>query len=379
MKTKFLFLILGLAGTMVSCSKKDTVQPIDVATPTGTSQVKVVDGRLVFADQKALDQVRSELRTLALKTPSGKTLDSWEQSIGFKSLRANAAKEAVNLETKQTENQATPAYDLVSKFGFPNFIASIINPAGEYQVGDKIYWFHDNVKYQANSESELAGIKQNPSLATTKSYAGLSKASPDNGPSKGTANPQPSTPENPIVGTNQVTISANGGTDNYRTYVSPTFLLNGDPGSQRHTVYALRVYTEAEDGGYYTVLYLQIIYQYYSNGRRSWYAANGNFWSYDVNVQYTGSITGVSAFDTPYGPVGYTNNTPTSGSLIANGSYSTGEINLQMGAAHIRIDGANSSNTGVQYWNVSVGGYINGNATNANPYQGYYVNSSTIW
>lgn len=379
MKSKFLFLIISLAGTAASCSKKDTIQPTDIITPMGTSQVKVVNGRLVFTDQEALDQVRSELRTLASKTPSGKTLDSWEQSIGFNSLRANAAKEVVNLEKKQTENQATPAYDLMSKFSFPNFIASIINSSGEYQVGSKIYWFHDNFKYQANSESELVNIKKNPSLATIKSYAGLSEASPTNDHLKGTANPQRSTPENPIAGTNLVTISANGGTGNYQSYVSQTFLLNGDPGSQRHTVYALRVYTEAEDGGYYTVLYLQIIYQYYSNGRRSWYAANGNSWSYDVNIQYTGSITGVSALDTPYGPVGYSNNTPASGSLITSGSYSTGEIDLQIGAAHIRIDGSNSSNTGVQYWNVSVGGYINGNATNANPYQGYFVNSSSIW
>ncbi len=378
MKSKLLFLIIGLASTIVSCSRKDVIQPTELATPVGASQVKVVDGRLVFADQKALDQVRSELRTLALNTPSGKTLDSWEQKLGFKSLRANAAEESVNLEAKQAENQATPAYDLVSKFGFPNFIASIINPSGEYQVGDKIYWFHNNVKYQASSESELASIKQNPSLATTKFSAGLSKVNPSKDYLKGTANPQSSTtPKNPSVSTNLVTVNSDGG--NAQPYTSQTFFLNGDTGSQRRTIYALRVYTEAEDGGYYTVLYLQLIYQYYANGHNAWYGAAGNSWSYDVNVQYTGNVVAKSAIDTGYGPAGYTTTTPTSGSLIANGSFSTGGLELQIGATHAPIGDSNPSNTGVQDWNVSISGYINGNATNTNPVQGYYINSSSIW
>jgi hypothetical protein len=380
MKSKFFFLIIGLAGTVVSCSRKDAIQPTELVTPIDASQVKVINGRLVFTDQKALDQVRSELRTLAVNAPSGKTLDAWEQNIGFKSLRADAAQESVNLEAKQVANQATPAYDLVSKFGFPNFIASIINPSGEYQVGDKIYWFHDNVKYQANSESELASIKQNPSLATTKFYAGLSEVNPNKDHLKGIANSQPS--KSSIVSTNRVTIGNYGGANGYNSYVSQTFYLNGDLGSQRHTVYGLRVYTEAAEGGYYTALYLQIIYQYYSNGRRAWYAAVGNSWSYDVNVQYTGYITALGGVEAPtYPPViiptrNIINN---SGSLTTSGTYDTGEINLQMGAAYINAAASDSRNTHLVSWDISVTGYINGNATNTNPVQGYYISNNPIW
>lgn len=367
MNLRTLLLSIGLAGTIMSCSRKEDVQPVALATSTSTAQVKVVDGRLVFTDQKALDQVRNELRDLAKSTSGTKALAAWEKTLNFTSLRANAAKEEANLEMMETQGQATRAHNLMNSFGFPSFLASIINPSGEYQVGNKVYWFHDEFKYQANSETELAAIKQNPSSAITKSHAGLSIMSFSKKPLVSASNLPTST-------TNRVIEGDDPYADNrYNNYY---FNLNGDPGSQRRIIYDIHIYTEDdgdEPGGYYhdyyTVLYLQIKYEYYANRSGAWYPAAGQVFDWQTQIGYdaTASI-----------PNQASSTTTTFSNLYQSNSYDNGIVMLPLSDNHLVCTTAQYVATSDIRWNFEINGSIQGHPDN-DPSHNYLVSASPLW
>lgn len=301
---KAVFLTAGISSTLMSCSKQEDVQPVATSTavtPDAGAQAKVVNGRVVFANLTALNATHDALAKLGNSQAGVQALADWEKSLQFKSLRAVAKSEDSQLEELETKGIPTPAHNLMYKFGFPLSYASFLNPAGEYQVGNKIYWFHDGVKYQADSEQELASIKNDPSSAKVKLSAGSTKVD-RKGALGGDAN-RTIADDDPYA-------------DNK---YNKEFTITGESGSKRRTIYDINVFTD--DRGtdysgffhfYYTSLNLQIKYEYYSNGSRKWYPMNNETfnWKTAVTFDATPSIpykTGSGPAATQRGSANYQN------------------------------------------------------------------------
>jgi hypothetical protein len=125
-------LACGLWFGGCSKSNQDEVKPASVVAH---SDFSVVDGRLVFKDSDA------HVRTLEkLKSMSQTNLALWEKELNFSSLRAGDAKGELALK---------------EEFGFPSFVAATINRKGEYQAGNKFYWFHNHQLHEFNSLADL--------------------------------------------------------------------------------------------------------------------------------------------------------------------------------------------------------------------------------
>ena len=156
---KYLLVALPLLGSsLLSSCSKEPVSP----TPSGvaakqTADVRLVNGRVQFATPEAFERERTQLR----KSQDATGLDTWESTLGFTSLRRHM----LSKESKE-------ATALQQRFLFPVFYATFINEAGEFQVGDAIFWYHDGFRYQAANEQELAAIKANPEQSESKTPAG---------------------------------------------------------------------------------------------------------------------------------------------------------------------------------------------------------------
>lgn len=254
---------------MSGCSKEQSLQPSAEVTTSGVG-VSVSNGRLVFADIAAFDRIKKEL--MQKNNQGAQELDTWEKALHFTSLRTAAAAQSSHLEQMELTGQPTLAYKLMDSFGFPTFYATFINPNGEYQVGTKIYWFNDGYKHAVSSEAELQQIKQNPALSQDKSEAGSQLAS-----------------SFAIKGQTQLGKTGKATTNAFQSnqldcddkYVSPTFNLNGDSGSQRRIIFGTHIYSTYEETVYgvakwYSVLYMRSKVDYYSNGSSKWYSADGD-------------------------------------------------------------------------------------------------------
>lgn len=149
-------IMFSAACALSSCSKEPNALPGPSAKTINVG-TQVVNGRIVFADIKEFEKVNE-----SLWRKNSQELDMWEKSLGFQSLRA--------VPVVMTE---TSAPGLMMEFGFPMQYAALINPKGEYQIGSKIYWFHEGFKYEASSEEELQRLKNNPSVAQHKYRAGI--------------------------------------------------------------------------------------------------------------------------------------------------------------------------------------------------------------
>ena len=368
MVTKFakaVLLTASISSTLMSCSKQDDVQPTvtdTAATPSKDGQVKLVNGRIVFTDVAALNTTRDALAKAGSTADGTKALIDWEKNLRFSSLRAAATAEDIQLEALETKGTPTPAHDLMTKFGFPTSYAALINPAGEYQVADKIYWFHDGMKYEAASEQELAAIKENPATAKVKVAAGsrIIKSL------KGTAPDQA-----------HRTIASNS-PDSDGKYYYP-YYQNNDQGSERRIKYVIAVYTEGGDyvsGGFfrtwYTQLNLQARHEYYSRGKRTWYAVGGQPFVWTVNVYYDATASAPYQTQNPY---------PTrNGSVNQQFNFDSGTTgNIVLASQNIitttvdpnfRIDSIK--------WNFEINGSIGGYNANDRTYGTYNV-SGLLW
>jgi hypothetical protein len=353
------FLITAILSTLLfsSCSLKEEVQPAQEVQPTAqklATGIETVNNRLVFADQKTFEQARTILESIGTHATSDKELASWEQALHFTSLRAVAAVESSKLEQLEANGTPTPEYDLLDSFGFPSSYAAIISPAGEYQIGDKIYWFHKGFKYQANSEEELVRIKQNPEQATAKFQAGLSKNK---------------------VGTNANSRVASNNPDADDKYVW-NFYITGESGSYRRSMYATRIYTEDQGYGFVngvnshffrSSVLLVIKFEYYSYGKRKWYPVGQDF-TWQANVNFTGN-----AFypGQPPFPIIYDS------SVSQSGSFSNGYFSLNL-ASTTTLTTPSSTSSGDIGWSYQITGSLNGYPT-SDPVHNYYVNNSPLW
>lgn len=309
--TKAVFLTASISSALMSCSKQEQVQPTvpSAAAASSNAQVKLVNGRVVFADLAALNTTQEVLDKLGNSQASTQALADWEKSLQFSSLRAAAKAEDSQLEALEAKGIPTLAHDLMYKFGFPTSYAALINPAGEYQVGDKIYWFHDGIKYQADSEEELAAIKKDPATAKVKLAAGSHIVKSLKG----------------AAGQESRTTASNSVDSDGKWYYE--YFQDGSAGSERRIKYVSSVYTEDRgtvSGGYYrnwyTQLSLQARHEYYSRGKRTWYPVGGQPFVWTVNVNYDATASA---------PYQYPATNPTRSSYINqqlqfdSGSYGT--------------------------------------------------------
>jgi hypothetical protein len=289
-KERRFLLAVVLAGaatsvTFSSCSKKDAV-----SAEATQAAVRVTNGRVIFANQQAFDATTNELWQ---KSPE--QLNTWEQKLGFASLRTKYLADA---------NQG-PAASLMNKFQFPSSYATIINEAGEYQIADKIYWFHEGYKHEANSEAELQQLKSNPAASKVKFHA-------DSKPGKPIAVQvkKPGAGANGDMQTNSNTLNSGSGEDTRYNY---TFFYK-DPnqytrGNYRIT-YSTSVYTEDRGPGhFYTVLSLPMRVEFEAAGggwynagesRRYEYSlqlyANANYKGYDSRVDVRNTLNVITPF-----------------------------------------------------------------------------------
>jgi hypothetical protein len=269
-----LAVVLPLA--LSSCSKEQLTQS-DTPVVVNQADVKVANGRVVFANLQAFTKVEASLGKMSFEE-----LDQWEQNLKFTSLRKVADTQSRHLEQLQNTGEPTAAFDLMQSFGIPTFYATAISPSGEYQIGDKIFWFHEGYKYEATSEQELAQIKQDPSAAKEKSWAGIQVVSKKALPVKGGA---------PIFTTNAVQSSLLECDDKY---VSNTFNYDSDGGSQRRAIFGTHIFTEYINttsgvGTWHSIFYLRSKVDYYSSGRNAWYSADGSNRTTYYDVHFTGS------------------------------------------------------------------------------------------
>jgi hypothetical protein len=139
-----------LLGSLVGCTKPEN----EVALATA-NEVKIVDGRLVFKDTESFRQTVE-----SLKTKSENELTTWERSLNFNSLRNGSSEGEENLK---------------QEFGFPSLYSAVINPEGEYQIGDKLYWYHAGQKHQFNSITDLHAARQGKVVPHITLVAGYKK------------------------------------------------------------------------------------------------------------------------------------------------------------------------------------------------------------
>lgn len=340
---KFAAVLLGAAFTLNSCSQKQEVNPSSQA-PVSKADVQVLNGRLVFADQLTFDRLQETLVQKSHLKTSEQELAAWEQGLHFTSLRTTAAKEVAHLEALETAGQPAPSYELLESFGFPDTYAAIINPAGEYQVGAKIYWFHKGFKYEASSEAELAAIKHEPTQAKTK-YEASSRIVKEGHPAtQGTARTYQT--DDPYA---------------YDKYVSPDFNYRNDPGSRRRIIYATRVFSQNVGSSFnsqnvYTQYWkstvsLLIKYEYYSFGRQKWYPAGGESFNWSAMIN---KFTGNSYIDYNQNPYpGYAEF-----ASYLQGNFTNGLLSIELGNTTMAVDANQPTTSRNVYWSFEIAGGI---------------------
>ena len=327
--TLLLFATCAFSG----CSREQDTLPTPSPVVNNTN-VKVVNARLVFTDDESFKKIREDLWQ-----KTSQELTAWENRLRFNSLRV-----------KNINIQDTLSSGLMKEFGFPAQYAALINQNGEYQVGSKIYWFYDGFKYEASSESELARIKKNPSLATQKYETGKH-----------------------IVSVKHMTLPANrttrngssGGDGRYQT----AFLLNNDGGSQRRLSLETFIFSEVTSynpvypgSSYNRTIYTSVVIneycEYYSRGSRRWYrSGDQRSTSYDLNT--TGWASG-SNFAPPSGnsaqPVGAKGTPSNAGGRITTSNELHSNSDFQRGVANAVFYSEGDTNFAGILWDFEITG-----------------------
>lgn len=271
-------LALALSLAFGGCSKhNDPIESVKVTE--NVPGLKVQADRLVFTDNNSFIQIQK-----ALSSMNTHQLDSWEKQLGFHSLRSLDI-------TKQD-----PSTALMNTFGFPNQYATLISQQGEYQIGNRISWFHEGFRYVAHSEEELAAIKANPSVATERFSAGVKQAN-------SLINISTENQGSTSAGNRVIRNSDN--TTGDAKYGNFEFILNGDKNSRRKLNFSSVLYVEyvgdkMEHGPqafpYYTSIYINEYYEWYSRGNNRWYRCDDypRFTTYNLSTTFSVQGTGYS-------------------------------------------------------------------------------------
>jgi len=139
-KVKRIFAVAVVVALSFACREKET---LTVAGPS-ESDFRIVEGRVTFADPTSAQRYLT-----SLSTKSDDALVQWEEDHNFISLRSSIK----TLEKTDT---------LLSYF--PRALTTVLNANREYQVGNDIFWFHNNSVFTIpnGDEKVLLQVKRNP-------------------------------------------------------------------------------------------------------------------------------------------------------------------------------------------------------------------------
>ncbi|MYC03488.1 MAG: hypothetical protein F4120_09600 [Rhodothermaceae bacterium] len=137
-------LALGFLALMAGCDSTGVItEPIaphskETTVSPATIQPSVIDGRIVFDD---IDEFRIFMEAVIDKEDT--YLDSVQASIDFVSLRSDTERLAEELGKDIDELEVVE----------DPFFATVLNPDGEFQVGDVVYKITRNYVYQVSEEN----------------------------------------------------------------------------------------------------------------------------------------------------------------------------------------------------------------------------------
>jgi hypothetical protein len=336
MNLKLSILAVAVTVALGSCSKQQ--DPISSAATSSKSAdfTLQANGRLLFPSNNAFNQTYEKVSKM-----SESQLESWLKEVGFHSLQ----------EQRQPTHKNAFAAQLDKDFGFPSAYSALISGAGEYQIGDRISWFHEGFRYIAHSEDELAAIKANPTVATEKFVAGPILVNPSVTSTSGTSQKvrisiNPGALAN-STGRNSQSTNGDGKYGNYRFNLNRNDGRGDDAGSQRQLGFeAVLYYEDATDRvqpaisgqrTFYTAIYINEYYEYYSRGGGRWYRCD----DYPRLTSYSLSSSG-TASGTGYYP-------------LNNGSWGTNGSNLSVNS---NISRNNEQHSGDDYKTTVLGGYL---------------------
>lgn len=365
-KNYFRAAVTALAMPLIlsSCSKQNDAEPTEQIT--AKTDVSTLNGRLVFANQQSFDRVFNNLEEISTHDDSKKELALWESQHNFTSLRVAANDESAHLAELDTQGKVAQAYKILTRFSFPSFYAAIINPSGEYQIGDKIYWFHDGFRYQAASESELAAIKNNPSQAQNKFAAGSY-----------TVNSGISKVGKGGIDSNFITNTVVQGNDPeaYDRY-NYEFRYPQDYNSRRRIIYATTVYVEdrGTNSGlkhFYTNIRFQLKLEYFNNYYNKWYPSHEGY-AYTYGFDFSGSTS--PANGSPYTNSGTKRMRLDRTAETGDGLY---DITMAQDDMYASVINFNQDNSNVR-WTFDMNGVVSSYAKNASSVV-YRIGPGSIW
>lgn len=242
----------------------------------------------------------------------------------------------------------------MQEFGFPPSYATIINRQGEYQIGNKIYWFHNKYKFEVNSEEELLKVKSNPDSYKNKTLTKSTIISEES-ILTGTSNRS-------WQNADQV-YSTNVYTSIVTKEISPNFIINNQSGSVRRFTYGTRMYAEAlglSNGNqtYDTYMFIYVALEYYSFGRKRWYLEDEPFrldYGFTVDANAYNALRGVSFgpnYLQPFMSGSQTSNIPNS-----NAYYSS--IGVEFCHAYVEYPYHPDNRFTDLYWGFEIKGFVN--------------------
>ncbi|QDK81878.1 hypothetical protein EXU85_26015 [Spirosoma sp. KCTC 42546] len=353
-------ILLVASQLAMSCEsiKPNDVQPTNSAVGASSQKYKVENGRIVFKDVSSFTEIRNGLVN---KTPT--ELLQWGEKTGLESIGATYL--------KGTDDNAIKMMD---SFGFPIALAMIINLNGEYQIGNRIFWYSDGFRHEASSELELKSIKHDPAISKNKYSVGARIIEQRNVKDKSA----------------RTTYSRMESQDRDNKYMQILTLV-GVPQRRRH-IYSTKIFTESYVSGYpstgkkFTALDFGIYLEYETKdfwGNWVWrQSADYRRIDYDF---YLNANCGVNGTINPTVAGLYRSHTFPTQHIVA-GLYTTQVYLTTLAAVDLyyeNLGGSLSADDDAVLWNYSIDGSISqgnpGYTTDLGQPATYTVSSSVLW
>jgi hypothetical protein len=338
-----------MCAIFTSCKKNDLEnQPAIVKTDPS---IRSVNGRLAFENTATFYKIMEQLD----KSSAGE-INEFEQMYQHASFRTTI---------NNVAEDYTFTEDELSLRKLPQGLQTMLNKAGEVQIGDSIVWYNKNVKHYvaAADEAALQNVKQHPTDATVRGGYGLRFDMPVN---------------QDIVGGNEndplpSSVGLSNGTDARH---QKQFWQNSPAAGWRKFVHEVGAFTDYYYQSsnicgqptyyYYTGCYLYIKMEW--KGCCNWKPAGEN-----REINYNLTCSGNSSVARGCGIVDYLGfYTTPSGSTVQNS-----QLNLTLGTS----SGFTVSNPSYYpiYWSLNVEGSIYQHVVGDSQYNEWYNIGYPLW
>jgi hypothetical protein len=340
-----------LCAIFTSCKKNDIENQPATVNENADPTIRSVNGRLVFENTAAFYKVMEQL-----DKSSTEEITRFEQTYHHASFRTMVNAVAEDYTFTEAESDLRK---------LPQGLQTMLNKAGEVQIGDSIVWYNKNVKHYvvAADEAALQSVKQHPTDATVRGGYGLKFDVPVNqniGGGKGN-DPVPSW-----------IVIMNGADARHQKQ----FWQNSPAAGWRKFVHEVGLFTDYYSQGsntcgqatyfYYTACYLYIKMEW--KGCCNWKPAGEN-----REISYNLTCTGNSTVARGCGIVDYPGFYATpSGSTVRNS-----ELNLTLGTS----GGYTVSNPSYYpiYWSLNVEGNIYQHVVGDSQYNEWNNTGYPLW